>query len=67
LNPTDEDPIDTATKIYEIESKDKDPWVIKAFLGALSIDKAKFNQRELLTFITKLSQCGKAQGLALLR
>ena len=67
LNPSDEDPIDTATKIFEIESKEKDPWVIKAFLGALSLDKAKFSQRDLLTFITKLSQCGKPQGLALLK
>jgi hypothetical protein len=51
LNPVGEDPLDTAVKIVEL---DKDEWVMKALLGALSINRVRFSPKDLLTFANKL-------------
>jgi hypothetical protein len=65
LIPTGQDPYDTAIRLHALEKKE--PWVLNAFLGALSLDRMRYSEKDLLTFITKLSQCGKNQAIDLLK
>jgi hypothetical protein len=62
LKPTEDDPVEVAEEIIKV---DKESWIVKVLLGAFKTDTvSKFNIKQLITLVKKLSSCDKKTALS---